>query len=347
MPLNSVAATEFQRAQIHTDLHGLDSLRSAARANRPEALSEVSRQFESMFLRTLLKVVRESGEGDPLFGSSQMDTYRGMLDDQMAQHISSNGGVGLAEVLERQLGGNQAAIGRRDRFAEPQSFDVAEQMERAFPAPERNPMMVGRIVRTPPAGATPAPAEAAVATTQPYQPAQTESARQVEREYDFSTPERFVASVWPHAEAAARELGTQPEVLVAQAALETGWGRHVIRRSDGESSHNLFNIKADRRWDGDRATVSTIEYRRGVAVRERAAFRAYDSFEDSFRDYVDFIKNSPRYSNALRQAANPEAYITELHRAGYATDPLYADKIKQIMRRGTLAAAVQAQAERA
>jgi flagellar protein FlgJ len=104
----------------------------------------------------------------------------------------------------------------------------------------------------------------------------------------------------------------------------------MVRSPDGSNSNNLFNIKADRRWDGDSAQVATLEYRDGVAQREKALFRSYPSYEDSFNDYVDFLKNSSRYQQALQSADNPYDYIQKLQDAGYATDPAYADKIKNI-----------------
>jgi flagellar protein FlgJ len=134
----------------------------------------------------------------------------------------------------------------------------------------------------------------------------------------------------PHAQQVGAELGVDPSLLVAQAALETGWGRSIIRNSDGSSSHNLFNIKAHRSWDGPVASVRTREYLGGAASMVRAEFRSYDSFQESFRDYVDFLRTNPRYRTALTQTRDPEAFARSLQAAGYATDPSYADKVMRI-----------------
>jgi peptidoglycan hydrolase FlgJ len=150
------------------------------------------------------------------------------------------------------------------------------------------------------------------------------------------SPEAFVRELWPHAERAGAALGVAPEVLLAQSALETGWGRHVIPRGDGSSSHNLFGIKADTRWNGDRVQVNTLEYVNGVPEQQRAAFRAYQSPAESFADYVDFLQRNPRYRGALAQGSDAEGYLRGLQSAGYATDPAYADKILDILGRGTL-----------
>jgi flagellar protein FlgJ len=131
------------------------------------------------------------------------------------------------------------------------------------------------------------------------------------------------------------------EALLAQAALESGWGRHVMQDGEGRSSHNLFGIKADRRWSGERVSVDTLEYRDNVAIKTRADFRAYSSFADSFADYADFIGANQRYRPALEVGADSEAYLRGLQQAGYATDPAYADKIVAILRRPEFAGAAE------
>ena len=146
----------------------------------------------------------------------------------------------------------------------------------------------------------------------------------------FTNSADFVKAVMPYAQQVGAQLGVDPSLLVAQAALETGWGRSIIRNADGTSTHNLFNIKAHRAWDGPVATVSTKEYQGGAARMERAQFRSYDSFGASFRDYVDFLHANPRYRTALTQTQNPEAFARSLQAAGYATDPSYADKVMRI-----------------
>ncbi|WP_439134338.1 flagellar assembly peptidoglycan hydrolase FlgJ, partial [Pseudomaricurvus sp.] len=141
------------------------------------------------------------------------------------------------------------------------------------------------------------------------------------------TLESFKEHLLLLARKAAEALGVHGEVLLSQAALETGWGKHLIKDESGQNSYNLFGIKADSSWQGDKAVVSTLEYRDGVPVRERASFRAYSSFAESFQDYVSFIKNNSRYQEALKAASDAVEYVKGLQQAGYATDPKYADKI--------------------
>ncbi|WP_195912227.1 glycoside hydrolase family 73 protein, partial [Candidatus Contendibacter odensensis] len=137
--------------------------------------------------------------------------------------------------------------------------------------------------------------------------------------------------LWPHAQDAARQLGVAPEVLIAQAAHETAWGKSVPRFADGRSSHNLFGIKANRGWEGDRVVNSTLEFVNGAAVRQRDGFRAYGSYADSFKDYVNFLQVNPRYGEALNVVKDGTAYLRALQRAGYATDPAYAKKIQALI----------------
>ncbi|VAW97462.1 Flagellar protein FlgJ [peptidoglycan hydrolase] [hydrothermal vent metagenome] len=147
----------------------------------------------------------------------------------------------------------------------------------------------------------------------------------------FSSSEQFVNTIQPYAEAAAEELDVDPKVLIAQAALETGWGKAIGKLPNGNSSYNLFNIKAQRGYDGDKYVKQTIEINNGIAKTESAAFRSYNSYQESFNDYVDFIKSNPRYEDALNVSSDSFQYIDSIHRAGYATDPRYAEKIKNVM----------------
>jgi flagellar protein FlgJ len=141
----------------------------------------------------------------------------------------------------------------------------------------------------------------------------------------------FVEQLWPWAKEAAEKLGLPTKALLAQAALETGWGRHIMGQADGSSAKNLFGIKASRGWSGNKTHVHTLEYEQGTAVRKKDSFRAYATFRDSFNDYVDFLHSNPRYSRALDSTGDARSYFIELQQAGYATDPRYAEKITAVM----------------
>lgn len=145
-----------------------------------------------------------------------------------------------------------------------------------------------------------------------------------------TTPDEFIHWVYPQALEVAKELGVSPKILVAQSALETGWGQKPILTADGGNSHNLFGIKADHRWNGQKTSVGTLEYREGIAKKEQANFRVYDSIQDSLQDYVQFLKQSPRYQQALERVGDPSSFAHSLMNSGYATDPKYAEKIMGI-----------------
>ena len=146
----------------------------------------------------------------------------------------------------------------------------------------------------------------------------------------FSNSDEFMATMLPLAKDAAARIGVDPAVLVAQAALETGWGKSIMRQQDGSSSHNLFGIKATGNWNGGQARAITSEFREGKMVKETADFRSYDSYADSFHDLVSLLQNNNRYKEVVNSADNPEQFVKELQKAGYATDPDYASKISQI-----------------
>lgn len=268
-----------------TDFNQFTGLRAAADRNDPAALREVATQFEALFLQSMLKSMRDASLGDPLFGdNNQHEMYQGMLDQQFALEMSSGKGIGLADMLIRQLGG-----------------DPAESLSR----PDR-PYPLSSIRR---GGAV------AATTAEPAWP----------------DPKSFAHDIWPHAERAASKLNVPPEAIVAQAALETGWGKKQIRGHDGVTSNNLFGIKADQRWSGDRLAVNTLEYTNGIANRQMDKFRAYPSLAEGFDDYVNFLQTNPRYGLGERTELKGADYVERLQSAGYATDPNYAEKIQSIM----------------
>ncbi len=146
----------------------------------------------------------------------------------------------------------------------------------------------------------------------------------------FSNADQFVETMLPLAKEAAARIGVDPVMLVAQAALETGWGKSIMRQQDGSSSHNLFGIKAAGSWKGPEARAITSEFRDGKMVKETADFRSYTSYADSFHDLVSLLQNNNRYKEVVNSADKPEQFVKELQKAGYATDPDYASKISQI-----------------
>ncbi|MGD9386580.1 MAG: flagellar assembly peptidoglycan hydrolase FlgJ, partial [Thioalkalispiraceae bacterium] len=269
-------------------------------------LRQVAKHFESLYLNMMLKSMRQASLGDPIFDSNNSALYRDLYDKQVALQMSEQNGIGIADMLVKQLSGNMGQSVSENK----QDKAITKQALSSTGTGDFN-NATGNIIN------------------------QTQTHSDPD---EFSSHHKFVETLMPYAEKAASQLDVAPQVLIAQAALETGWGQYVQKQVDGKSSHNLFNIKASSDWDGDSLRVNTLEYRDGVAQKESASFRVYSSYEESFQDYVDFIKNNPRYQQAREASLDPEAYAKELQNAGYATDPNYADKVIDIYQREIVAA---------
>lgn len=162
-----------------------------------------------------------------------------------------------------------------------------------------------------------------------------------EQNWKPENQQTFIKDLWPEAVQVAKQLDIEPEVLIAQSALETGWGQKMIKDHQGHNALNLFGIKAGDNWQGNRANVATLEYRDGIAQKEVAAFRAYESRADSMKDYVSFLTENPRYQRALQSSGDAENFAMELQNAGYATDPAYADKISAILNRDSFVKTIE------
>lgn len=287
-------------ADVYTDFQGLAKLRTSARENTEESLREVAGQFEAIFIQMMLKSMREASLGEGLMDGDHVKTYQSMFDQQIAIDLSKSNSLGIADLLVQQL--------RRNGDIPP--LETAPN-DLAAPAGVQQNLPIERTRR------------ADTVTVVAEKPRADD--------WKPDSPETFVKALWPYAQRAADTLGTRPEVLISQAALETGWGKKMIRGVDGANSFNLFGIKADASWKGDRAVTETVEFRDGLMRKERATFRAYASVGDSMQDYVQFLKANPRYRTALEQAADVPAFTRALAEAGYATDPDYSDKINRIL----------------
>ncbi len=314
--------TATESAFVYTDLQGLSGLRHQARQQSPQAIREAAQQFEAVFIQMMLKSMRAAGASeDGVLDNDQSRLYHELFDQQIALDMAQQGRLGIADLVARQLGAEEANTPPRP----------------TSPTITGDPLAALRQVERIRASVT-MPATPAEATTRPPPAPDSPRARYPVEDAPFepTSPAAFVRRMWPHAQNAARRLGVAPEVLIAQAAHETGWGKSVPRFADGRTSHNLFGIKAHRGWQGERVVNSTLEFVNGTAVRLRDGFRAYGSYAESFEDYVNFLHVNPRYSEALTRVKDGPAYLRALQRAGYATDPGYARKIEGILNGATL-----------
>lgn len=320
-------------ANVYTDFSGLAQLRTQAQQETPGAINEVAKQFESLFLNMVLKSMREAKLADSMLDNDQSKFYRDMYDQQLAVHLSGKPGIGLADMIVKQLS--------KDKSAENEGMAVDEYLNNALQRASRAKKTMKEAPFEFKALREPEKFRLIKNEDRPIQlleRSQTQLQLNRLQTQTIRSPEQFVEQLHAYAEKAAAELGVEPKVLLAQAALETGWGKSVIKHKDGNSSFNLFNIKAGASWKGKRANVATLEYEKGIPEKRMAGFRSYESYQESFDDYVRLLKNNPRYSQALKHADNPGRYMQELQRAGYATDPHYADKVMRIYHSDNVAA---------
>lgn len=353
----------------YTDLNRLNQFKVGG--DSESNIKKVAQEFESLFLNEMLKSMRKANEvfaEGSFLNSNESKTYQDMHDQQMAVTLSkNNGGIGLASVLERQLSQMKSGPKRVNPFAQVEApsasaragafkpagegsavrddSQLLNQRRLSLPSKLTDRLLAGIVPAAegqPLAGSDWVPAQTtAVADSKPLSLDDSDaiSGRRVAQpplakgKSAFASAREFVETMLPLAEEAAQKIGIDARYLVAQAALETGWGKSIIRTGDGQSSHNLFGIKSHRGWQGESARVLTTEYKGGKAVKEAASFRAYDSYAQSFDDYVSFLQNNGRYDKALSSTENPERFVKELQQAGYATDPHYARKISQIARK--------------
>ncbi|KII38039.1 flagellar rod assembly protein FlgJ [Pseudomonas fluorescens] len=396
----------------YSDLNRLNQLKVGDK-NSDGNLRKVAQEFESLFLGEMLKSMRSAtdalGQDNPL-NTPAAKQYQEMYDQQLAVSMSrEGGGIGLADVLMRQMSKNKplapgeaaaasaakqeaakAAVqtpvaagtiatngplsrvnGERPLWASRSvkaptgesahrnDMALINQRRLALPPKLADRLLAGLVpsattAATTMVNKTPLPERTTTTGAGPLyngdwlasaQQASTGSMQVYGRamaqiplapaKKAFSSADEFVNTMLPMAKEAADRIGVDPRYLVAQAALETGWGKSVMRAQDGSSSHNLFGIKAGSSWQGDSARAITSEFRNGAMVRETAEFRSYGSYKDSFHDLVTLLQTNNRYQDVVKSADNPEQFVRELQKAGYATDPDYASKISQIARQMT------------
>lgn len=318
------------------DLIGLQELKSKSKMDpgNKEALHKAAQHFESIFIGMMLKSMRQANavfeEGNPMH-SNTTKFFRDMYDSQLANDMSEQGSVGLADIIVNQLSGDNdkyvnAGVLRNDNRFDELVGNISKNptppnQASAFTLPGDDQQIKNRLF----AGAE----KAYNATSNEYnKPLEVTK----QPALNFNSPEEFVDSIWDYAKQNASKIGLNPAVMIAQSALETGWGKHVLKDKDGNSSFNLFNVKAHRDWDGTKTAQSTLEFENGIAVKKVEPFRVYNNVNESFNDFISFLKSNDRYEPALKQANNPEQFLQGLQDAGYATDPNYANKILGILK---------------
>ncbi|MDB5766528.1 MAG: flgJ [Collimonas fungivorans] len=291
------------------DVQGVDALRRTTRNSPQDGLKQVSRQFEAMFMQMVLKSMREATPSDGMFDSQQEKMYTSMLDQQLAQNLSGRG-LGLAEAMHAQL---SRAVDQSQQQPSPLGKMPASAADQNFSQPAAAaPALPGSVQNLSLYDAASGSGRNAAASPQAY-------------------VDQFLSRMTAPAQAASRASGVPSQLILAQAALESGWGKREIKGADGSSSHNLFGIKAGKGWKGAVVQATTTEYVDGLPQQTTASFRAYASYDEAFSDYARFLAGNPRYAQVLA-TRDPAEAAHGLQRAGYATDPQYGEKLVRILK---------------
>ena len=285
-------------------------LRAKLKQDPQGGLKEAAQQFEGMLLQMMLKSMRDATPQDGLMDSDQTRFFTSIMDQQLAQDLSAQGKLGFAKLIEQQLGRNLSSGSSIDPSS---SLETLQQslIQRQSSGSGALPIRGAERVYSAPAASN----EAATASP--------------------GTGSEFVNRIWPHAVEAANAIGVPPQFLVAHSALESAWGKSEIRKADGTPSYNLFGVKAGRNWQGPSVEVQTTEYVDGVAQVSSEKFRVYGSYAEAFGEYANLLRNNSRFSGVLGQQ-NGTQFARSLQKSGYATDPMYADKLSRIINGATL-----------
>ncbi len=320
--------------QLAIDSQNIGKLRHNAQQNPKEGLRQVAKQFEALFVSMMLKSMRDASPEKGLFDSDQSKFYTQMLDQQLAQDLTGKG-IGLADLIVQQLTQSidtdtqtDTPIGEADAMLGRLANQQAMPLVNLTPSqPQNLPAQLWENPHT----AMAKPSFSGITPTKPVEPLVAIQAERISTvEPLLRRPREFVAELLPHARKVAQETGIPERFMIAQAALETGWGKHQIRDRNDMPSFNLFGIKAGASWHGKVVEATTTEYIDGKPQKLREKFRAYASFEEAFRDYASLLQNHSRYASVVK-SRSATAFAWGLQQAGYATDPRYAEKLINII----------------
>jgi len=300
------------------DANSLNNLKQAAKENSPEAIKGVAKQFEAIFMNMMLKSMRDATPQDSLLDNDQSRTFISMLDQQLTSNLS-NKGLGLADVLARQLSKN--GYGTNNALEQAVDNNTAPTDKQSG----LNENLIGNPFLN--------QAQIALQQNTSRLSRTTKDASEFKPLSDDSSADSFQRKMAQHAQAASRATGIPANLMLGQAALESGWGKRELRGADGTASNNLFGIKATGNWSGKVVEAVTTEYVNGIKQKRIEKFRAYDSYADSFKDFANLMRNTPRYENVMANLDNVQGYAKAMQKAGYATDPNYAEKLTSVIKK--------------
>ncbi|TQV75310.1 flagellar assembly peptidoglycan hydrolase FlgJ [Aliikangiella marina] len=365
MPI--VNSPNLEQASIYSDINSLDHIRRQGQVDQTGAIKKAAKEFEAFFMNMMLKSMRQAseviGSDSPLF-SQQEKMYTAMLDEQLSVDLSQGGHLKIADLMVEQLTRqNSKAAGTFDTdyhlnkiklSATSQKLSELSRNQTSTILPEQGPEQAtidetlfrtnqgqlttsfrGLITQAQEITVNGVSSDSNKSNDSSHdsdidsQLAES-SAVKPQKKALFERMGDFVNELMPYAVEAAKKLNLDPRILVAQAALETGWGKYIMHDSQGQPGFNLFGIKSNNNWQGESIEINTLEVEDQAFKKVNAKFRKYESFAESFKDYVDFIISNPRYEQAVNSTEDASNYVKALQDSGYATDPDYADKILRI-----------------
>ncbi len=323
------AQNAAKSSQVYTDMQGLADLKRQARNNADGALVQVAKQFEALFMQMVLKSMRDASIEGGLFDNNQSKMYTDLYDKQLGIKMSESGGLGLADIIVKQMQGFKG-LGSNNNdlpMVKPNGLGIANE--------NRSTLDILKDLDLKSAGLTLQPnivnREQVGLNSLKSLNANPMLKTLLESNAIQQSPQEFVKSIWNQVKSIGKKMGVNPIGILAQTILETGWGKHIAKDKNGNSSNNLFGIKATASWNGNSLSALTQEFRKGQSINLRQEFKAYPSVQESLDDYAKLMQNSPRYEKVIESGTDVDGFAKALQDSGYATDPDYGRKIMRLI----------------
>nr|WKF57687.1 Peptidoglycan hydrolase FlgJ [Paraburkholderia busanensis] len=326
---NSANAANDLTQRFALDVQGFAKLSAQAKASPQAGMKMAAQQFDAVFTQMMLKSMRDATPQDGPFDSHDSATFTSMMDQQLSQQLSQKG-IGVADAMLKQLMRNQGmqVSGANGASGAGGLVGMANALGGGSGGDEGQTAAMNALARA----YGNAQANGQLSMGRGYS---ANSALTPPLKGDGSSPkvDAFVDKLAAPAQAASAATGIPARFIIGQAALESGWGKSEIKKSDGSTSHNVFGIKATKDWTGKTVSTVTTEYVNGKPQRTVEKFRAYDSYQEAMTDYASLLKGNPRYAQVINSAHDVNGFANGMQRAGYATDPHYAKKLMSIMQK--------------
>ncbi|MFL9902952.1 flagellar assembly peptidoglycan hydrolase FlgJ [Paraburkholderia fungorum] len=324
---NSANVANDLTQRFALDVQGFGKLSAQAKASPQAGMKMAAQQFDAVFTQMMLKSMRDATPQDGPFDSHDTATFTSMMDQQLSQQLSQKG-IGVADAMLKQMMRNQGMQVGGAGGASGGLAGMANALGGGSGGDEGQTAALNALAKA----YGNAQANGQLAMGRGYS-ANSSLTPPIKGDGTSPKVDAFVDKLAQPAQAASAATGIPARFIIGQAALESGWGKSEIRKSDGSTSHNVFGIKATGDWTGKTVSTVTTEYVNGKPQRTVEKFRAYDSYQEAMTDYASLLKGNPRYAQVINSARDVNGFANGMQRAGYATDPHYAKKLMSIMQR--------------